>query len=170
MPGRTIGISMNVGYPGTQSRSADAIIQNRIAAGTIAFGQAVALKGDTNQWRLVATGDTAAVVAGVAVREVVQANTFDPQSNPDYVANAPCDVMTRGNCIVKCQRGTPVAGSAVYVRITANASQYPDAVVGGFEAEADGNNTIQVTNIEWTTGVIDSNKSAEITIKTRAKG
>ena len=169
MPGRTIGISMNVGYPGTQSRSADAIIQNRIAAGTIAFGQAVALKGDTNQWRLVATGDTAAVVAGVAVREVVQANTFDPQSNPDYVANAPCDVMTRGNCIVKCQKGTPVAGSAVYVRITAN-SQYVDAVVGGFEAEADDANTVQVPNIEWTTGVIDANKCAEITIKTRAKG
>lgn len=51
-----------------------------------------------------------------------------------------------------------------------NADQYPDAVVGGFEADADGNKTVQVTNIEWTTGVIDSNKSAEITIKTRAKG
>lgn len=169
MPGRTIGISMNAGWPGTQSRSADAIIQNRIAAGTIAFGQAVALKGDTNQWRLVATGDAASAIAGVAVREVVQANTFDPQSNPDYVANMPCDVMTRGNCIVKCQRGTPVAGSAVYVRITANV-QYADAVVGGFEAEADDVNTVQVPNIEWTTGGIDANKCAEITIKTRAKG
>lgn len=169
MPGRTIGISMNAGWPGTQSRSADAIIQNRIAAGTIAFGQAVALKGDTNQWRLVATGDAASAIAGVAVREVVQANTFDPQSNPDYVANMPCDVMTRGNCIVKCQRGTPTAGSAVYVRITANV-QYADAVVGGFEAEADDANTVQVPNIEWTTGVIDANKCAEITIKTRAKG
>jgi hypothetical protein len=169
MPGRTIGISMNAGWPGTQSRSADAIIQNRIAAGTIAFGQAVALKGDTNQWRLVATGDEASAIAGVAVREVVQANTFDPQSNPDYVANMPCDVMTRGNCIVKCQRGTPVAGSAVYVRITANV-QYADAVVGGFESEADDANTVQVPNIEWTTGVIDANKCAEITIKTRAKG
>lgn len=169
MPGRTIGISMNAGWPGTQSRSADAIIQNRIAAGTIAFGQAVALKGDTNQWRLVATGDAASAIAGVAVREVVQANTFDPQSNPDYVANMPCDVMTRGNCIVKCQRGTPTAGSAVYVRITTNV-QYADAVVGGFEAEADDANTVQVPNIEWTTGVIDANKCAEITIKTRAKG
>lgn len=169
MPGRTIGISMNAGWPGTQSRSADAIIQNRIAAGTIAFGQAVALKGDTNQWRLVATGDADSAIAGVAVREVVQANTFNPQSNPDYVANMPCDVMTRGNCIVKCQRGTPTAGSAVYVRITANA-KYADAVVGGFEAEADDANTVQVPNIEWTTGVIDANKCAEITIKTRAKG
>lgn len=168
MPGRTIGIMMNVGYAGTQSRTADAIIQNRIAEGTIAFGQAVALT-DTNKWRLVKTGDTAAVVAGIAVREVVQANTFDPQSNPDYVANVPCDVMVRGNCTVKCQRGTPASGAAVHVRITAN-NTYPNAVVGGFEAEADGENTIQVTNIEWTTGVMDANGNVEVTIKTRAKG
>ena len=168
MPGKTIGIMMNNGYPGTQSRTADAIIQNRVAEGTIAFGQAVVLT-DTNKWRLVNTGDTAAVVAGVAVREVVQANTFDPQSNPDYVAGMPCDVMVRGNCTVKCQRGTPKSGTAVYVRITAN-NQYPDAVVGGFEAQADDANTIQVTNIEWTTGVIDANNNTEITIKTRAKG
>lgn len=168
MPGRTIGIMMNVGYAGTQSRTADAIIQNRIAEGTIAFGQAVALT-DTNKWRLVKTGDTAAVVAGIAVREVVQANTFDPQSNPDYVANVPCDVMVRGNCTVKCQRGTPASGAAVHVRITAN-NTYPNAVVGGFEAEADGANTIQVTNIEWTTGVMDANGNVEVTIKTRAKG
>lgn len=168
MSGRTIGIMMNVGYAGTQSRTADAIIQNRIAEGTIAFGQAVALT-DTNKWRLVKTGDTAAVVAGIAVREVVQANTFDPQSNPDYVANVPCDVMVRGNCTVKCQRGTPASGAAVYVRITAN-NTYPNAVVGGFEAEADDANTIQVTNIEWTTGVMDANSNVEVTIKTRAKG
>lgn len=168
MPGKVIGISMNAGWPGTQSRTADAIIQNRIASADIKFGHAVKLTAQ-NQWAPVATGDTAADVAGVAVREVVQANTFNPQSNPDYMANTPCDVMTRGNCIVKCQRGTPSAGAAVYVRITAN-STYPDAVVGGFEASADGSNTIQVNNIEWTTGVIDANNCTEITIKTRAKG
>lgn len=168
MPGRVIGTSMSMGWAGTQSRSADAIIQNRIASAPIAFGTAVKVT-NKNQWAPVATGDTEAVVAGVAVREVIQANTYDPQSNPDYVANVPCDVMVRGNCIVKCQRGTPVAGTAVYVRITANGS-YEDAIVGGFEAEADDANTIQVSNIEWTTGVVDSNGCTEITIKTRAKG
>ena len=168
MPGRVIGTSMSMGWAGTQSRSADAIIQNRIASAPIAFGTAVKVT-KKNQWAPVATGDTEAVVAGVAVREVIQANTYDPQSNPDYVANVPCDVMVRGNCIVKCQRGTPVAGTAVYVRITANGS-YEDAIVGGFEAEADDANTIKVTNIEWTTGVVDSNDCTEITIKTRAKG
>ena len=168
MPGKTIGIAMNAGWAGSQSRQADAIIQNRIAAGTIKFGQAVKVNS-SNQWALVGSGDEAADVAGIAVREVVQANVYDPQSNPDYVVNQPCDVMVRGNCIVKCQRGTPAAGTAVYVRIVANAS-YPDCVVGGFEASSDSTNSIQVSNIEWTTGSIDSNGMSEVTIKTRAKG
>lgn len=168
MPGTTIGIKLNNGWAGTQSRTADAIIQNRIADGTIPFGAAVTLSDD-NRWVLATTGDTAADIAGVAVREVIQANTFNPQSNPDYVENAPCDVMVRGNCVVKCNRGTPTAGAAVYVRITANSS-LTGTVVGGFEAQADAANTIQVSNIEWTTGEMDENGMAEITIKTRAKG
>lgn len=167
MPGRTIGISMNSGYAGTQSRQSDAIIQARIADGAIAFGHAVKLT-TANKWKEVATGDAAADVAGIAVRDVVQANTFDPQSNPDFMDGQPADVMVRGNITVKCQRGTPVPGTAVYVRITAN-STYPNAVVGGFEASADSTNTIQVSNIEWTTGIVDANGMTEVTIKTRAK-
>lgn len=168
MPGKAIGISMLSGYAGTQSRTADAIIQNRIAKSNISFGHAVVLTND-NKWDNVVEGTTAAQIAGIAVREVVQANTFDPQSNPDYMAETPCDVMVRGNCTVKCQRGTPKSGDAVYVRVKANAT-YNDAVVGGLEATADAANTVQVTNIEWTTGVMDANGMTEITIKTRAKG
>ncbi len=168
MPGKTIGISLLNGYAGTQSRTADAIIQNRIAKDVIKFGMAVTLTQD-NKWALVVDSTTAADIAGVAVREVVQANTFDPQSNPDYMPNQPCDVMVRGNCTVHCQRGVPKSGSAVHVRIKKNET-YKDCVVGGFEATADDANTIEVTNIEWTTGVIDANGMAEITIKSRAKG
>lgn len=168
MPGKAIGISMLSGYAGTQSRTADAIIQNRIAKSNISFGHAVVLTND-NKWDNVVEGTTAAQIAGIAVREVVQANTFDPQSNPDYMAETPCDVMVRGNCTVKCQHGTPKSGDAVYVRVKANAI-YHDAVVGGLEATEDDTNTVQVTNIEWTTGVMDANGMAEITIKTRAKG
>lgn len=168
MPGKAIGISMLSGYAGTQSRTADAIIQNRIAKSNISFGHAVVLTND-NKWDNVVEGTTAAQIAGIAVREVVQVNTFDPQSNPDYMAETPCDVMVRGNCIVKCQRGTPKSGDAVYVRVKANAA-YKDAVVGGLEATTDNANTVQVTNIEWTTGVMDANGMTEITIKTRAKG
>jgi hypothetical protein len=168
MPGKAIGISLLSGYAGTQSRTADAIIQNRVAKNNIAFGHAVVLTND-NKWDNVVEGTTAAQIAGIAVREVVQANTFDPQSNPDYMAETPCDVMVRGNCTVKCQRGTPKSGDAVYVRVKANVA-YQDAVVGGLEATADPENAVQVTNIEWTTGVMDANGMTEITIKTRAKG
>lgn len=168
MPGTTIGISMNVGFAGTQSRTADAIIQSRVADGALFFGQAAKLTS-SNKWKAIGAGDTADDVAGIAIREVVQANQFNPQANSDYVDGQACDVLVRGNCTVKCQRGTPAAGSAVYVRIAANAS-YPDCVVGGFEASSDSTNTIQVSNIEWTTGVIDSNLIAEVTVKTRAKG
>lgn len=168
MPGKAIGISLLSGYAGTQSRTADAIIQNRVAKNNIAFGHAVVLTND-NRWDNVVDATTEAQIAGVAVREVIQANTFDPQSNPDYMAETPCDVMVRGNCTVKCQRGTPKSGDAVYVRVKKN-NTYADAVVGGFEATADTENTVQVTNIEWTTGVMDANGMTEITIKTRAKG
>lgn len=168
MPGKAIGISLLSGYAGTQSRTADAIIQNRVAKNNIAFGHAVVLTND-NRWDNVVDATTEAQIAGVAVREVIQANTFDPQSNPDYMAETPCDVMVRGNCTVKCQRGTPKSGDAVYVRVKKN-NTYVDAVVGGFEATADEANTVQVTNIEWTTGVMDANGMTEITIKTRAKG
>lgn len=168
MPGKAIGISLLSGYAGTQSRTADAIIQNRVAKNNIAFGHAVVLTND-NRWDNVVDDTTAEQIAGVAVREVIQANTFDPQSNPDYMAETPCDVMVRGNCTVKCQRGTPKSGDAVYVRVKKN-NTYVDAVVGGFEATADETNTVPVTNIEWTTGVMDANGMTEITIKTRAKG
>lgn len=169
MPGSTIGIKLNNGYAGTVSRTADCVIQNRIAKGNdIAFGQAVILNND-NTFSLVGESTIAAQVAGIAVREVVQANVFNPQSNPNYVAEMPCDVIVRGQCTVTCKRGTPAAGSPVYVRVKANAS-YADSYVGDFEATADGTNTIEVPNIEWTTGVIDSNKVAEVTIKTRQKG
>lgn len=169
MPGSTIGIKLNNGYAGTVSRTADCVIQNRIAKGVdIAFGQAVVLNDD-NTFSLVGENTTATKIAGIAVREVIQANVFNPQSNPNYVAEMPCDVLVRGQCTVACKRGTPKAGGAVYIRIKPNAT-YQDSFVGDFEADADSDNTIQVSNIEWTTGILDANKVAEVTVKTRQKG
>lgn len=168
MPGKTVGIALSKGWPGTQSRTADAIIQCRVAANDFAFGIAAVLNED-NQWEAVTDSTTGADIAGVTVREVVQANTYDPQSNSDYLTGRMCDVMVRGNMVVKCQRGKPAPGQAVYVRVKAN-SDYADAVVGGFEAIVDSANTVQVANIEWTTGEMDANNVTEITIKSRAKG
>lgn len=168
MPGKVIGIALNNGYVGTVSATADCIIQNRIADGVISFGNAVTLTTD-NRYKAAGADFTAATFAGIAVREVVQANTFDPQSNPDYLDAMPCDVLTRGQCTVRVARGTPVSGGPVYVRIAAN-SAYPSSAIGDLEATADGSNSILLTNVEWTTGVVDANSVAEITIKTRNRG
>ena len=81
----------------------------------------------------------------------------------------PCDVLVRGQCTVKCKRGTPKAGDPVYVRIKPNVA-YQDSLVGDFEAADDADNVIAVSNIEWTTGILDANKVAEVTVKTRQKG
>ena len=73
-------------------------------------------------------------------------------------------VMKRGCVNVACQRGTPKTGGAVYLRIAANES-YPNAVVGGFEAEADENNTVKLGNCQWR-GEADANGIAELRILT----
>ena len=74
-------------------------------------------------------------------------------------------VFQRGSIQVKCQRGTPALGGAVYVRITANGS-YESAVVGGFEAEDDSGKVVQLTNAQWG-GAPDANGIAELVILTR---
>jgi hypothetical protein len=60
--------------------------------------------------------------------------------------------------------GTPTAGGNVYIRVVANGG---NTIIGGFEATADSTNTILLTNAKWTTGKMDSNKCAEVTILSR---
>ena len=86
------------------------------------------------------------------------------QGTGQYAVGEAVSVFMRGAINVKCQRGTPALGGAVYVRITANAS-YSGAVVGGFEAEADGSNSVQLTNCQWA-GPADANGVAELRILT----
>lgn len=168
MPGSVIGKSLNLGYPGNISRSADAIIDNRVVKPTdtenINFGDPVVLNDDNTYSKFGATG-TAATFGGIAVREVKQSTDYF-SAQGFYVPGQPCDVATRGTLTVVCNVGTPKAGGAVYVRIATNAS-IPDGVIGGFEAAADGANTIEIPNLKWTTGRLDANKVAEVTILTR---
>lgn len=169
MPGAVIGKYLNYGFAGGVSRSDDCIITNRIVndqSDPIPFGAGVMLQED-NTWSAVTDATTAANFAGVAVREVRQSLDYLNQNDMSYYAkNTPCDVIERGSVTVVCQNGTPKAGGAVYLRITANAA-FPDAVVGGFEAVADGANSIQLTNAKWKTGKIDANNVAELTLLTR---
>lgn len=168
MPGQAIGITMNYGYPGSFARNADCLIGNHIVKSTDStgpnFGDPVVLNSDNTISKFGAS-NTAAQFSGVAVREVKQNVNYYPTAG-SYSPGAPSDVIKRGNVSVVCNVGTPTAGGAVYIRITANGA-IPAGVVGGFEAAADGTNTIQLTNAKFATGLMDANNVTELAIMSR---
>lgn len=165
MPGAAIGKVLNLGYAGNVSRQADAIITQRPAKGDpISFGDPVILNPDNSYTKFGAT-NIAAQFAGIAVREVKQATDYYPTGG-NYKNSEPCDVISRGTVTVICNVGAPTAGGSVYLRIAENEA-IPNGVIGGFEAAADGINTIELTNVKFTTGDIDTNKIAEVTMLTR---
>lgn len=114
--------------------------------------------------------NTVGQLVGIALREVQQALDYMPTAGTPgamYAPGSPCDVLERGTATVICQLGTPTAGGPVYLRVALNTA-YPNAVVGGWEAEADGANNVSVSNARWTTGNLDSNNVAELTLLSRA--
>ena len=99
---------------------------------------------------------------GIAGREFNSALNYLNQSQGVYAPNDAVSVFQRGTINVKCQRGTAAYGGAVYLRVTANAS-YSTAVVGGFEASADSDKTIELPFCKWM-GAADANGIAELRI------
>ncbi|CQR71673.1 hypothetical protein SOV_04690 [Sporomusa ovata DSM 2662] len=167
MPGKVIGISFNYGYPGTISRMGDEISRTRpMKAETddIYFGDPVIVSADGTTQKFGAS-DTAAAFAGVAMRKIKGATQYLAQNRAFYTGQEPVDILERGGVTVNVNVGTPTIGGAVYIRTVANAG-IPAGVVGGFEAAADGTNTIQLTNAKWAT-LKDANSVAELTILTR---
>lgn len=174
MPGRAIGKELNLGYAGTVSRSVDTIITPKIVKSVIVsdketepqilFGDPVILNDDNTYSRFGAVG-TASNFVGIAVREIKQAVDYYTGMGA-YLPNEVCDVLNRGSITVFCNNGTPKAGGKVYIRTKENVAT-PNGVVGQFEAVADGTNTVEIPNLKWTTGKLDANKIAEVTILTR---
>lgn len=167
MPGSVIGKELNLGYAGTVSRSIDTIITPKIIkenSNPILFGEPVVLNSDNSYSRFEEDG-TAEKFVGIAVREIKQASDYY-SAEGSYLPGEICDVLNRGSITVLCNVGTPTAGGKVYIRTKANES-FPNGVIGQFEADADGENTIEIPNLKWTTGKLDSNKIAEVTVLTR---
>lgn len=163
MTNQVIGKSMFHGYAGSYSRQPDTIIDSHPAAGPIAFGQGV-VYGENGSVAVPGESATAAQFVGVACREVKSATSYLDQNVGSYVQFDAVPVIKRGCVNVICQNGAPALDGAVYLRVKANASK-PDAVVGGFEAAADGTNTVALTNVKWK-GAADANGVAEIRIMT----
>lgn len=162
MRNQIIGKTMFHGYAGSFSRQPDTIIDTHPAGGAIPFGGAVVYASGA----VVTPGAsaTAADFVGVAVRETKSATNYLDQNEGSYVQYDAVPVLKRGCVNVICQNGTPALDGTVYVRVAANAS-IPGAVVGGFEAAADGANSVALTNAKWKGGK-DGNGVAEIRIMT----
>lgn len=165
MFGQAIGKTMPHGYAGSYSRQPDTIIDTHPLEGTdnVTFGAAVVV-GTNGAVKAVSGSSTAADFIGIALREVKSATDYLNQNTGAYVPTDAVAVLKRGCANVICQNGTPAFDGAVYMRIAANAS-YPNAVIGGFEATADGANTVELTNVKWK-GAADVNGVAELRILT----
>ena len=161
---QTIGGTMPNGFAGTYARQPDMIINTRPLGGAanVPFGAPLIYSG-TNVV-LMGAGATAPQFVGIAAFEIKSSLTYLTQSQGQYAPNDPVPVFMRGSVNVKCQKGVPALGGAVYVRIAANAT-YPTAAVGGFEAEADAANTVKLNDCQWA-GTADTNGIAELRILT----
>jgi hypothetical protein len=186
MPGSVIGIQMGLGFLGQFARNGDYVVrgdrpvQSTDAAGPT-FGQPCCFNASNDTVssvpQFIANSGTPSMsnFAGFAVREVKTMETFIQSGNSaptvgGYAPGQACDIIKRGNVIVQFQAASSSsaqAGGAVYLRISTNGT-YPSAVVGGIESAADGAHTIQLTNCQFFTGLIDSNNLVEIEMLTIA--
>lgn len=162
---QNIGTGMPHGFAGSYARQPDMIVSTRPAGGEgpIPFGAALAYDAKGAAVPMGA-GSTAEQFAGVAAREIKTALAYLDQGAGSYAPGEAVPVFQRGAVNVKCQNGTPKLGGKVYVRIAANAS-IPTAAVGGFEAAADGSNSVELTNCQWA-GPADVDGVAELRILT----
>jgi|SRR5215469_10766640 len=176
--------ALNLGFLGNVSRVGERVIAARQVLSTtpnpINFGDPVIIVPDSTGGTYQSVKDliggagtfTAAKFAGVAVRNVktnlayiALGNVQTPQIG-QYAPGSICDVLERGSVTVKINNGTPVSQNPVFVRTALNGA-IPAGVVGGFEAVADGTNTVQLVGVVFRTGVLDANGVAEITLLPR---
>jgi hypothetical protein len=167
MGGKAIGVRMGQGFAGTVAKSGDCVIAAKDFSGANGdFGMPCYADGDGGV--KVADGSFAmATFKGILVRDVKTPETYNPVPAFGYYSDGQkADVIERGEVSVVCNVGTPLPDGAVYVRKIANGA-IPAGVVGGFEANSDGGNTILLTNCKWSNGIIDGDKVTALTILSR---
>lgn len=162
---QVIGTTMTAGFAGSYARQPDMIVNTRPAGGSAAIPFGAPLIYSDGAVVQMGASATAAQFVGVAGREIKSSLEYLEQSPGEYAPGDPVSVFQRGSIQVKCQRGTPALGGAVYVRTTTNES-FSTALVGGFEAEDDSGKVVALTNAQWG-GAADANGIAELVILTR---
>ena len=157
---QTIGLNMSHGFSGSYARQPDMIVNTAPLGGTatIPFGTPL-VRGEGGAVIPMGTGNTGGQFIGIAGREVKSPAEFFSQSVGQYAPQEAVSVFQRGCINVKCQKGSPAIDGTVYVRVTASGNYQP----GGFEAEADGANTVALPNAQWN-GPTDNHGVAELRI------
>lgn len=155
------------GVPGDITRTDETNVEPaRLIAVASVYAQAfgIPMKYATGGISQFAAADTAAVFAGVLVREVpaISGNTLqgfdDTVPNPNQVNG----MAVRGYVAVKCKQGTPARGGIVYVRVEADTGK----LVGDFEAVSDTTKSVALssTQASWASDGKDENNNAELRI------
>ena len=157
---QVVGKEMSHGFAGSYARQPDMIVNTAPLGGdaAIPFGTPL-VRGADGAVVPMGAGNTAGQFIGVAGTEVKSQTEFLRQSIGQYAPGEPVSVFQRGCINVKCQKGTPAIDGTVYVRVAASGNY----TVGGFEAEADGTNTVALLNAQWG-GPADGNGVAELRI------
>ena len=163
---QVIGKGMPNGQAGSYARQPDMMIITRPAGGStnIPFGAPLEYTADGVTVVQMGAASTAAKFVGVAAREVKSSLNYLNQGRGEYTPTEAVPVFQRGSINVFCQRGTAKLGGKVYVRTTENGS-FSTAIVGGFEAEDDSGNVVELTNCQWA-GPADAKGIAELRILT----
>ena len=180
----------NNGFPGNMSRLAERVIVARPLLATTATsvqnGQPLVIiptagGGDNYQsvTDFVGGGGTLSATSRISIahREVktnLVYTTLTTIGTPFINVYQPgelTEAIERGSAVVKFNVTAPattaLSQQAVYIRVAVNAA-IPAGIVGGFEAVADGTNTVQIPNILFRTGYIDGNGVAEVTMLVRS--
>lgn len=155
---QTIGASMSHGFAGSYARQPDMIVNTSPAGGYLPFGTPL-VRGDGGEVVAMGAGASGNEFIGVAGREIKTATEYNSQSVGTYSPGEAVSVFQRGCINVKCQRGTPAVDAPVYVRVVASGNY----VVGGYEAQEDGTNSVAIPNAMWA-GAADANGIAEMRI------
>lgn len=155
---QTIGASMSHGFAGSYARQPDMIVNTSPAGGYLPFGTPL-VRGDGGEVVAMGAGASGNEFIGVAGREIKTATEYNSQSVGTYSPGEAVSVFQRGCINVKCQRGAPAVDAPVYVRVVASGNY----VVGGYEAQEDGTNSVAIPNAMWA-GAADANGIAEMRI------
>lgn len=155
---QSIGVSMSHGFAGSYARQPDMIVNTAPLGGDVpvAFGTPL-VRGQNGAVLPMGAGNTGGQFIGVAGQEVKTTAELLKQDMGAYSPEEAVSLFQRGCINVLCQNGTPAADAPVYVRVVA-ASTF---VVGGFEAVADGTNSVEIPNARWA-GPADANNVAEL--------